>query len=144
MEEGENQPRNAASAGDSEQPGHSRAVKVLVILLVVGVLLAVALPAARVYRQRQAVVRVEKLGGSVVYDYQYRGGSLDMTAKPPGPELLRKWLGDDTFATVVYVIHPSLLTAKAPSLTDADLEVLPCFPQLTALYRAARDVGDRG
>jgi hypothetical protein len=141
MQEGENKPRNAASAGDSGPPGHSHAVKVLAILVVVGALLTVALPVARVYRQRQAVARVEELGGLVAYDYQYRDGSLDMTAKPAGPKFLRKWLGDDAVAAVAYIFFGGL---KASALTDADLEVLPRFPQLTALSTVAGDVGDRG
>ena len=142
MSEGENKPCKAASAGDSGPPGHSRAVKVLVILLVVGVLLAVALPFARVYRQRRAVERVKKLGGSVVYDYQYRGGKLNLVATPPGPELLRRWVGDDAFATVECVNLGGSLTPGTTALTDADSDVLLSFPQLTVLQIASETVGD--
>ena len=143
MNDGENRPGNATSAGDFERGGHRRAVMVLAVLTIVGGLLAVALPAARVYRQRQAVARVEKLGGIVVYDYQYHAGKIDQSATPPGAQFLRKWLGDDIFATVAYV---SLGSPSEPgrAVTDADLKVLRSFPQLTVLQIADPRVGDQG
>ena len=125
------------------QPGHSRAVKVLAVLVVVGGLLAVVLPVGRVYRQRRAVERVKKLGGGMAYDYQYHGGSLDMSAKPPGPELLRKWLGDNVLATVECIQFVGSPSTDTPALTDTDLDVLLSFPQLTGLSIHSASVGDR-
>ena len=56
----------------------------------------------RAREQKQAVEAIEKLGGSVAYDYQYdASGSWITGAKPPGPTWLREILGDDLFANVV-------------------------------------------
>jgi hypothetical protein len=142
MGEGQKRVDDSAGTGDLKRGGHRWAVEATVILAVVGGLLAVAL--GRVYRQRQAVARVTALGGSVVYDYQYRREHLDLSAAPPGPEFLRKWLGDDAFANVEYVHFAGSSVPACPTLTDADLDVLSSFPRLTTLQVAAPTVGDHG
>ena len=56
-------------------------------------------------RQREAIVEIESSGGLVFYDYQVSRNGLtdspDWNQVPPGPNWLRRWLGDDFFATVV-------------------------------------------
>ena len=104
-----------------------------VACIVLGLLLCIALALGifvkRVLDQNQAVDRIKHLGGMVGYDYQYHGGTMfDRSTSPPGPEVLRRLLGDDAFAHVEVVIFANDATA-----TDADLEVLEELPGLRAL-----------
>ena len=46
-------------------------------------------------KERDAVEAIVKLGGSVTYDYEKVRG-----AKPPGPDWLRKFLGENFFSEV--------------------------------------------
>ena len=78
---------------------------------------------------------MEKLGGDVAYDYQIHGKLLDRLATPPGPELLRKWLGTDIFANVEYLVFDSSSVPASPPLTDASLQVLVGLPRLRAVGR---------
>ena len=80
----------------------------------------------RKHQEQAAVDAIRKLGGSVVYDYE----SLNSTKppKPPGPDWLRKLIGENFFSEVEGVLI--LGTSK---VTDADLERLEGFPQLKTL-----------
>jgi hypothetical protein len=56
-------------------------------------------------RRQQAVTAIENDGGIVKYDYQFR--SYDRQSQvptPAGPAWLRKMVGDDFFASVIYCI----------------------------------------
>ena len=76
----------------------------MIFVLVCGVLLGWAGAFyRRLNQQRETVARIRGLGDFVQYDYQWRKGVPDFHASPPGPKLLRKWLGDDAFAQVARV-----------------------------------------
>jgi len=71
----------------------------LALLLVFGYL-----PWKKARRQLAAVAEIEQLGGKVYYDYQFDpSGKPIKDAQPPGPALLRNYLGENFFAKVVAV-----------------------------------------
>jgi hypothetical protein len=89
----------------------------------------------QVKKQRKLIKTIQKMGGSVRYEYELPGiGSY----KPPGPDWLRKLLGDDFFANVGDV---SLWGRR---VKDADLELLSGFPHLQMLSIQTRGVTDAG
>ena len=104
-------------------------------------------------RQRAVVESILEGGGSVRYDYQYDESGDEITSaeppQPPGPHWLRRLLGDDFFANVVYADIPSgikdvdALTHLRLALTndrrfsDADLKPLGSLTKLEML-----EVGD--
>ena len=79
----------------------------LVLLTVLAAWLGVVVNRAR--EQREAVKALEALGGSVGYDWQdvdldlEELLSLDGPLTPPGPEWLRRLVGDDLFQDAVSV-----------------------------------------
>jgi len=55
-------------------------------------------------RQREAVEALITMGGYVGYDYEMNSDDHRIRGvKPPGPEWLRKAIGDDFFNNVIYV-----------------------------------------
>ena len=96
---------------------------------------AVKMKAAR--EQHAAVEAIVKLGGRVVYDYQFDPSNT--TGKPPGPAWLRGLLGDDLLATVKEVdLHKA-------EIVGADLKCLTAFPQLEGLPLSdCYNLGDDG
>jgi hypothetical protein len=77
--------------------------------------------------QEAAVAEVTKLKGTVTYDYELdEKGKPIKDAQPPGPQLLRGWLGLDFFANVV---------AIDLSGTRADDDVLESLQELGSLQR---------
>jgi Leucine-rich repeat (LRR) protein len=110
-------------------------------------------------RQREAVEAIIKNRGEVRYDYQEH----DFFAKPPGPEWLRNWLGEDFLCNVVLVRlgrnpHPEPLK-DLPNIRHLELyydpnesntgeeeqqdhdplvnrkwDVIKCLPQLREIY----------
>jgi len=61
----------------------------------------------RARKQREAVTWIQKLGGSVAYDYQRDDNDQPIpNAEPPGPKWLMKQLGVDFFDDVVHVDLP--------------------------------------
>jgi hypothetical protein len=81
--------------------------------------------------QRQAITTIERLGGSVGYDYQFVGGDPQGTsipnAQPPGPQWLRRMLGNEPFQQVVQV------TLVGDRYRDGDLGVLEGLPRLQTI-----------
>ncbi len=76
-----------------------RSLFILMILASIGMSwIGIKLQDAR--RQREIVEEIEKLGGVVSYDYQLAEPYSDV---PPGPQWLQTVLGNDCFATVVFV-----------------------------------------
>ena len=74
-------------------------------------------------RQREAVEVIQRLDGSVKYDYQFDSDeSLIESPLPPGPIWLRKLLGDDFFANVRGVLIRSPLTRDDDLDYDRNLE----------------------
>src|SRR4051812_6021643 len=90
---------------------------VLVAIAVIAVLLWI--PIQRAKTQRRAVTDVERLGGTVDYDFSWNDQK-----EPPAPAWLRRVLGDDFFQTAYAV---DLETGHA---RNNDLEVLHALPQL--------------
>ncbi|HEV7221052.1 MAG TPA: hypothetical protein VGN42_00025 [Pirellulales bacterium] len=104
-------------------------------------------------RQRHVVAVIEKLGGSVEYDYQYPAGpwrnvldvdytwDCDRSAKPPGPKWLRGLIGDEYF---VRVVSANLFSAEVVS--DDDLKAIGKLTSLRELilgYEGPTDEGIR-
>ena len=85
----------------------------------------------RARRQREIVEEIEGLGGVVAYDYEFSDA-------PPGPEWLRKRLGNDCFATVVFV---SLCNTQ---VTDAHLEHIKGLSELQTLWLSNTQISNRG
>ena len=77
----------------------------------------------RKHQEQAAVNAIRKSGGSVDYDYESLKSSKP--SKPPGPDWLRKLIGENFFSEV-----EGVFTSKA---TDADLERLEVLPQLKSL-----------
>jgi hypothetical protein len=79
-------------------------------------------------RQQRAVEAIRELDGEVLFDYQVDsvGDPIALQA-PPGPEWLRRWVGQNFFASVVSVSYE-------PDATDNDLRHLVEFPQLHSLF----------
>jgi hypothetical protein len=95
-------------------------------------------------RQRAAVKALLDTR-SMAYDYQLnpKGGS-QREAQPPGPDGLRRLLGVDFFADLVYVdLRPSD-SSDVRSFTDADLVHLQGLGQLKTLSIRGKHVSDVG
>ncbi len=112
-------------------------------LLVVTVVLGLACGwlannAERKRRERDAVAAIQKVGGSAFYDYQHNVEYQDVppSATPPGPEWLRRLLGDNFFCKVdsAYLVRSSV--------SDADIENLATLADLKVLMLEGANVGD--
>ncbi len=74
------------------------------LLLMLVVCVALGWKVERARKQREAVIWIQKLGGSVGYDYERdNNGQPIRNAEPPGPKWLMKQLGIDFFDDVVHV-----------------------------------------
>ena len=91
-------------------------------------------------KQRAAVEAIGELRGSVWYDYQCDASASPMTrlAKPPSPAWLRRLLGDDFFANVVFV------GLWGSDVTDAAVEPLKGLSQLESLSLGGTKVTGAG
>jgi hypothetical protein len=125
----------------------------------------------KVHRQRVAVEAIKKMGGCLFYDYEVaaflddippKDPSIRPAAIPPGPEWLRKVVGDDFLAKVVKVdrvpaefsddamVHfATLVTLRQLDLnftdvTDAGLGYLEGLRDLQALDLGHTQVTDAG
>lgn len=77
-------------------------------------------------KQRQRAARkILEDEGQIGYDYQRVDGKWNPTLPPPGPEILRRFLGDDFFANVVFV--------SMEARSDDDLAILAVLPELDDL-----------
>ena len=108
------------------------------LLLVTVLAIWLGLQVQRAQNQRSAVRMIQQLGGSVEYDYQYRGNLFVDDAQPSAPKWLRKWIGDDFFVNVV-VVHLSNTTAD-----NSDLKSLSHLKLLKRLYLAETSVTGQG
>ena len=90
-------------------------------------------------RQTTAVEAVEKLGGTVVFDYQVDAKGIEiLEGEPSSPEWLGNLLGDDLFTNVVRVWCDDI------QVTDAGLEHLKGLTQLQWLCLSNTQVTDGG
>jgi len=88
-------------------------------------------------RQRRAVEAIRKAGGLVVYDYEMERLESRLQPDPPGPEWLRKLVGEDLFWSVVFV-HPS------STFADDDMPHLTELTKLETLHLSLTQVTDAG
>lgn len=93
-------------------------------------------------RQREAVTAIEKVGGSVVYEYQFdaSGGPFDgyRVHEPLGPKWLRNVLGVDFFNSVLRVYFLN------SNVTDAGLKPVRELTQVQVIHFSFTQVTDAG
>ena len=98
-------------------------------------------------RQRAAVGAIRRLGGTVVYDYEF-GHVEGPKPPPPGPTWLRERYGVDMVANVVNVGFGPRAVGDYDRLDDAGLqeleEHLKSLPHLWALDISGKKVTDAG
>ncbi len=86
----------------------------MIFVLIVGGLLG--WKANRASRQRQAAAIIRTANGAISYDFQsFPNGTPAATrkaAKPPGPEWLRKWIGDEYFQEISGVSFPGEVSTQ--------------------------------
>ena len=97
----------------------------LLLIMALCVWLGIQVNAAR--RQKEAVAVIEKVGATVIYDYQVllppAGATwlrrvVDHQQLPPGPTWLRQQIGDDYFRTVVSVFINLRLDRQKAALDE--------------------------
>jgi hypothetical protein len=113
----------------------------LVLLTIAAVWLAVVANRAR--EQLAVVARIEQLGGTVWYDWEYeqhRSGdpSLLRDAQPRGPRWLRRLIGPEYFQDVVWVV------LDETAVTDGDLRRIGKLRRLQLLSLNRTCVSDAG
>jgi hypothetical protein len=109
------------------------------------------------HRRQAAVEAIKRSGGRVAYDYE-----RVKNAKAPGPDWLRRLLGEDFFSSVsVVVLHGSDITKAAliplddlpdvqlldltySNVGDGGLEHIKGLSQLHGLSLAASNISDAG
>jgi Leucine Rich repeat len=92
-------------------------------------------------QQAAAVAAIQKLGGDVLYDYEFDAqGDFVRNAALPGPKWLHSLLGDDFFDNVFLVE----LQGAHRAVTDADLEHLKAFTKLSVLDLGYSQVTNAG
>jgi internalin A len=111
--------------------------------------------------QRDAVAAITTAGGSVVYDWQWKGGRRVPNAKPLGPKWLVDRLGVDFFGSVIQVSLESrgtdlelghvgrlrqlrILDLRSSDVTDSGLEQLRGLKRLRHLYLDDTEITDAG
>jgi hypothetical protein len=124
----------------------------VVVTVLAGVCGYVSKVLLRVRQQRQIVAEIEKLGGSVAFDYQHVGEDVPADS-PPGPQFVRSIFGDDVFADVDTVFvgfclptgrANTSLTGGARNWENRDYELLTKLPKVTALNVLNPGVDDDG
>ena len=106
---------------------------------------AVALPFSwlgiemkRAREQHDLVDEIQKVGGSVFYDWEQHATLPNAQPPGPGPGWLRTLLGEDFFGEVETVWY------NGPDVTNVDLARLECLTQLLCLYLFNTQVTDAG
>ena len=99
----------------------------------------------------------------MIYDYQYRNGTIDPHSEPPGPAWLRRLLGDDYFTNVVWVrvssdkglgnisalnelqnLQVVPVSGGRPKVTDAGLKNIAGLYRLTSVFLTDCPISDAG
>jgi len=143
----------------------------LIVILIAGISLGIH--GSRSMRKRQATATIERLGGSIEYDYKWKGYGTsrqwyDYRAEPPGPVWLRRALGENYFAEPVEIqlfadpkMHPEQfgdreaaqiavcselqwLVLMDTSITDAGLRHLRALTKLSRLDLEGTRVTEAG
>ena len=97
----------------------------MIVVLVVGGSLGWLARSAR--KQSMAITAIQKNGGVVRYDWQFRAGKALRDGQPRGPKWLRDALGPDVFNEVVYA------ALRGFSMDDALMEQLGNLDRLELL-----------
>lgn len=121
-----------------EQLCPSLPFKLFLILAAIGAV-SLCLYAGDRYQQRRAVARIEELGGTVGYDYQYDNRGRRLAADPvPWRRWLRPRLGDAWFG------HVTRVSLSGTGTTDDDLRCLTAFSRLSYLKLSDTEVTGLG
>ncbi|MGD9722948.1 MAG: hypothetical protein AB7O59_21240 [Pirellulales bacterium] len=121
-----------ATTARSPWPWLSRGLRWLA-MLAAAVVLMLSWQSNYVRHERSVIAEVSKFDARIHYDYELRGA-----ARPPGPQWLRSFLGDDFFATVAGIeIKTELVTAE----TVAAIATLPHLQQLLLNAEGVDDAG---
>jgi hypothetical protein len=96
--------------------------------------------AKRATDQRAAVRMIRKLGGSVMYDYQFaaRQAGFQGTAQPGGWLWLRRLIGDEYFQNVISVY------LDRTQVTDDDLILIGRLKEVTLISLGSTRISDAG
>ena len=131
----------------------------IVLVLVIGAAMGWVVHRARV--QRDAVAAIRKAGGSIWYDWQFKGNSHTPNGEPRGPRWLVEALGVDYFGYVAVVSgtelfsdhelvlveslgHLERLMLYGSSVTDAGLAHVRDLRNLEYLWLNGTRAGDAG
>lgn len=113
-------------------------------------------------QQRMAVAEFRKVGGRVIYKFQFVSGKYVASASPPGPEVVRRLLGVDFVSNVTNVSlsgtnaadeelgyvsgAPTIvsLDVRETRITDCGLVNLECLTGLRRLDLSGTSIGDTG
>lgn len=131
----------------------------LVLVLLVGATLGLIVHRARV--QRDAVAAIERAGGGVMYEWQFKDGIPNREGTPRVPKWLVDLVGVDYFGSAVYVIfirecrdqdlaqigrlrRLERLDIGHSRVTDAGLAHLEGLNRLQLLDLAGTPISDRG
>jgi hypothetical protein len=107
----------------------------IALILLLGALLGWLVRSA--YIQRDAVAAIERAGGTVYYDWQWKNGTYIGSGQPWAPRWLVDFLGVDYFGHVSYVS-----VTLTPDDVDLVMTQLACLTQLERLSLAHSTVGD--
>jgi hypothetical protein len=93
----------------------------MILVLIVGGVMG--WKARRVSLQKRAIAALERLGGSVIYDWDYDDNDFVRKpgASPAGPIWLRKFLGDEYFQEVILVRLPGESIPPRQPYVDLDV-----------------------
>lgn len=119
----------------------------IVCLLISPVLAYLGNIGFHVRRQRAVVKRIESLSGYVRYEHEV-ADSWDPLAAPPGPEIVRRYFGQDAYSHVQTVhaggLHLGEFHYQPSQWTNADLHILANLPRLRHLEVGDLAVDDQG
>jgi hypothetical protein len=109
----------------------------IVLVLVIGAGLGWVVRSARI--QREAVAAIEKVGGGVIYDWEWKNGDYIWSGKPWPPKWLMERIGVDYFGQVVVVY-----SRKNNRMSDAEMVYVGHLAGLVSLSLSGSSATDFG
>ncbi len=104
---------------------------------------AVEMKAAR--EQKAVVEAIRRADGDIVYDWSYGAEWWEVPwRKPPVPEWIANWLGDDLFYDIAKVYFPADWHYTAKQCDDNTLLQLRCLTKLKHVELTMTNVTDEG